>query len=311
MDEMRLRTSSKRPGLQPGCQDDKTTACLNDSLSRTFTRNIRRLRNWISHSLDDKPYDVRESFGNTLWTLSKRLLTAGILARYIVHLQPGLQANAEACKSALIFGAVGMSFNIANHKLWETYQINQDAQLAAFGVLNTILAYMVRDSLKHISDTFITKWIVADDGCGATVLDFEMGEELTKPWAAISKFHTRRKQHGWNVRHTLRFILAFTTGTCLLLQGAGMNTVGMPKRRWWPDASASNPSDDRFYFTNKTMRVENVSQMSVWGRSWNMIREGGDVSWELVRNYSALRVRRADLCNSGPRFCGGFQPRVS
>ncbi|KAK7517815.1 hypothetical protein IWZ03DRAFT_414643 [Phyllosticta citriasiana] len=37
-----------------------------------------------------------------------------------------------------------------------------------------------------------------------------------------------------------------------------MNTVAIPKARWWPDSRFINPADDdRFFFTNRTMRVAN------------------------------------------------------
>lgn len=197
-------------------------------------------------------------------------------------------------QSAILFGAAGTSFSITNRTLWHKFQISEDAQLAAFGILNTFLAYMVRDSLAHISDTLVTRWMVSKNGHGATVLDFDMKEEFSKPWIAVSNYFTRRASHGQAVRNASRFTIGLITGVCLLLQGAGMNTIGMPKARWWPDTRFINPDpgDDRFFFQNKTMRVANVSRMSVWDRSWNMILEGGDISWELVGRAFILNVRK-------------------
>lgn len=151
------------------------------------------------------------------------------------------------------------------------------------------MALLIRDSLKHISSTLITRWMVQEGGRGANVLDFEMQEELSKPWIAVSHFHERRKRNGWRTRDILRFVLGLATGISILLQGAGMNTVGMPKRRWWPDAPVVAPDsrDDRFFFTNKTMRVASVNYMSMWDRSWGMMQQAGNLSWQLV---SALNL---------------------
>lgn len=134
--------------------------------------------------------------------------------------------------------------------------------------------------------------MVIEKGNGATVLDFDMKEELSKPWTAISSYCTRRKQREKTVWKVSRLFICLVTSVCLLLQGAGMNTVGMPKRRWWPDTRFINPdpNDDRFFFQNKTMRITNVSRMSVWDRSWNMVREGGEVSWELVSPGFVLSI---------------------
>lgn len=48
-----------------------------------------------------------------------------------------------------------------------------------------------------------------------------------------------------------------------------MNTVGMPKARWWPDTRFidPNPKDERFFFSNKTYHVNQVSNEPLWQRS--------------------------------------------
>lgn len=141
---------------------------------------------------------------------------------------------------------------------------------------------MVRDSLGHITDTIITKWMISNHG--ASPLDFEIYDETIKPWKAVSNAHTRRKHSGWNVRNVLRFAICAVTGVCLLLQGASMNTIGMPKIRWWPDTRFTEPNrgDNRFFVTRPTMNVASVSYMSMWQRSFNTVLQGGDMSWEVV-----------------------------
>jgi hypothetical protein len=183
---------------------------------------------------------------------------------------------------AVALGAVQQSFDITKHNVFQRFQVNEDAQLAIFGLLNTLLALMVRDSLSHIADTVVTKWMISSRG--ASPLDFEMYEESIKPWIAIANVHTRRKKHGWNLRDGGRFFLCAATGICLLLQGASMNTIGMPKLRWWPDTRFVNPdpNDNRLFFNMPTKRVASVSYMAMWERGWQTVREGGAVSWEIV-----------------------------
>lgn len=40
---------------------------------------VRQLWGWATSLFDAKPYEVRESWGNTVWHLFKRLLTLSIL----------------------------------------------------------------------------------------------------------------------------------------------------------------------------------------------------------------------------------------
>ena len=141
---------------------------------------------------------------------------------------------------------------------------------------------MVRDSLSHIADSLVTKWMVSERG--ASALDFEMYDETIKPWRAVVNVHARRKQNGWSLRDGLRFTVYMVVGVCLLLQGASMNTIGLPKIRWWPDTRFVNPDplDERLYVTTPATKVATVSYMSVWDASFQTVRQGGVVSWEVV-----------------------------
>lgn len=141
---------------------------------------------------------------------------------------------------------------------------------------------MIRDSLSHITDTIITKWMISKHG--ASPLDFEMYDESIKPWVAISNVHARRKQRGWSIRDGFRFTICAVTGICLLLQGASINTIGMPKLRWWPDTRFMklDTEDERLFIKTRTLRVANVSYMSLWERGFHTIKQGGDVSWGVV-----------------------------
>lgn len=123
-----------------------------------------------------------------------------------------------------------------------------------------------------------------------------MYDELIKPWVAVGNVHARRKNGGRSVRDGLRFATCAVTGVCLLLQGASMNTIGMPKLRWWPDTRfvKVDIDDDRLFLETKMLQVASVSYMSVWGRSFQTIQQGGDVSWELVSEMCLCRILVSD-----------------
>lgn len=185
--------------------------------------------------------------------------------------------------SAIILGVLGQSFS-TRRWLWHGLWINQDAQLAAFGLINTLLSYGVGDSLSHIAGTTVTRWMVKEDDKGASTLDFDMEDEMREPWTAIANCYTRSENKDWTWKDFLRFVPVFIIGLSMVLLNAAMNTIAIPQDRWWPDLSFSNAvGDERAYFSNKTMRVTNVSRTAVWNQSWDMVREGpGEFSWDVV-----------------------------
>ena len=127
---------------------------------------------------------------------------------------------------------------------------------------------------------------------GASPVDFDLYEEFKKPWTAVAKLKERCKIGTRKSRAWLQFIGALVVGISILLLGAAMNTIAIPKSRWWPDTrfEAPQPPDDRFYFANQTSRVASVSRMPLWGQAWEMIREGGTASWEMVRSSGSTPV---------------------
>lgn len=56
----------------------KHTPQLKTTAKRTSSYG-GRVWSWIASLFEDKPYEVRESWGGTVWQLSKRLLTLSIL----------------------------------------------------------------------------------------------------------------------------------------------------------------------------------------------------------------------------------------
>lgn len=77
----RLSMSSHSAGEQPENGHEKTAR---DEMKKTFPDQIKTIWGSIQQSLDDKPYEVTDSWGNIIWNLSKRLLTIAILLRYVL-----------------------------------------------------------------------------------------------------------------------------------------------------------------------------------------------------------------------------------
>lgn len=69
---------------------------------------------------------------------------------------------------------------------------------------------------------------------GASFSDFSLKDELTKPWMTIHAFCTRYRRSRWSFASFGRFLLCLTISICVVLQGLAVNTIAIPKARWWP-----------------------------------------------------------------------------
>lgn len=144
-----------------------------------------------------------------------------------------------------------------------------------------------QEALSHIASTLLTSWMIQKGSRGATPSDLELFDEFNQPWTAFKNFLDRRKSEalaGRSWKNWFRLLSSLAIGVSVILLGAAMNTVLIPKTRWWPDTRFVEVRfpDDRFFFKNQTSRIGSVSRMSMWAQSWNMLRIGGPVSWEMV-----------------------------
>jgi hypothetical protein len=195
---------------------------------------------------------------------------------------------------AIVLGARGEPFNLSSRIT--AIGVDQDLQLTFIGLVNRIVEMLTQDALSHIASTILTSWMIRQ-GSGGTLSDLEMLDEFKQPWTALVNFLERRKPEalaGRSWKNGFRLLSSLAIGLSLLLLGAAMNTVAIPKTRWWPDTRFEVPRlpDDRFFFKNQTSRVGSVSRMSMWGQSWNMLRIGGSVSWEMVSFFICGSRRR-------------------
>ncbi|KXS97507.1 hypothetical protein AC578_4615 [Pseudocercospora eumusae] len=116
-------------------------------------------------------------------------------------------------------------------------EVDPDLQLALLGVFNKVLDLLVTKALTNFAGLLITMSMVAQGlhWSGVRLADFQLGEELTKPWESIEAFIQRGKTLGWRRAGWMRFTTTLIVSICVLLQGLAMNTLGYPKERWLTD----------------------------------------------------------------------------
>ncbi len=169
--------------------------------------------------------------------------------------------------SAIILGCTRQLWSLKAGTIWGS-QVQPDTQLAFLGVINKILDYLVTNVIEHIALLVITlrmTRVSSESGpAGVHPIDFEMKEQLLKPWIAISSFIERCHLLGWpclNHRSGAslsRFCVTMVVSICFLLQAAAMNTVGLPKARWYPDLWPKSKANDAL-MTLKTPRMNLTS----------------------------------------------------
>ncbi|KAF3933819.1 hypothetical protein ABW20_dc0110224 [Dactylellina cionopaga] len=107
-------------------------------------------------------------------------------------------------------------------------------------------------SIENLAGITITSMMVANIGkrgkstpSGASSLDFELANEMTKPWLAIYNFYKRVSLFGFakiGLRGSLKFVLTLLIGVTVLLMTSAINTVALPKQRWTPETTYCTPA---------------------------------------------------------------------
>lgn len=128
-------------------------------------------------------------------------------------------------------------------------EVDQDLQLILIGAMNKTLDVVVQAVLEHMARLYNTLWMIPS-GEGATMQDTQIKNEMAKPWAAIRAYWRRHYAVGFWAWGTIgRLFLTLAISTSVMLLGAGLNTIGWPKKRWYPDHVRTmnlteNPSKD-------------------------------------------------------------------
>jgi hypothetical protein len=115
-------------------------------------------------------------------------------------------------------------------------------------------------TLQHISAVLLTAWMaLPTDHPGIDIDDFELEDELTKPWVTIYNFSSKLRKVGWKGIKWLvlmRYLLEFAAAVCVLLLGASINIIALPKLRWKPYTGSG------VYPETPLLRIQNIS----WAR---------------------------------------------
>lgn len=199
-------------------------------------------------ALDERPHlrtsetqtQLRAGTYDVLWIVSFRVFSIGILV------------------GCLALGAKRQVFGLREQR-YNFFELSVDVQLAVFGIVNKILDYLVEDAVFHICGVTLTTWM-ALSRTGARTLDFQMQDEFTKPWITVLNLVRRVQLFGWRgigLLGVLRFVVTLATAVSVLLLGAGVNTIGIPKERW---AYGTELWTNRYRITSvEWPRAENIA----------------------------------------------------
>lgn len=202
--------------------------------------------------------------------------------------------------SAIVFGSLSTVFNF-NDRTFLSFTVDDDLQLAIIGFLNKILDLFVQASLKHTASILLTIWMAllpsTSPFSGASLLDFELRNELLQPWTCILNFHRRRTAHGFRALGwlgILRFAACLCTSLCVLLLALSVNTIGIPKERWLPNSADNGWRETdavRASLTLETPRtqIQNVHWMNFWDHGFDAVGGGPD-SWDMAGGLAAAEA---------------------
>lgn len=214
-------------------------------------------------SLDATTFRLRPSFNQWFWITLARCFTLAALI------------------TALVFGATGKVFGVAVKSIFGA-SVDADTQLAAIGFVNKILDVLVQKSLEESAFVCLTLWMTTQGADGVHLDDFQLKDELTKPWFAIWNFGKRRRLHGW--RYGLlpdlgRLLITLATSISVLLLAVAINTLGPPKLRWYPEVSNSPRSILPYAsITHPRLTFIGLDWMNFWNEGF-AITGGGNPSW--------------------------------
>ncbi|RDL36460.1 uncharacterized protein BP5553_05812 [Venustampulla echinocandica] len=195
---------------------------------------------------------------------------------------------------AIFFGASWRTFNFSDTSIFG-FGINVDVQLALVGFLNKVLDVFVQASLKHTASIFLTVWMALGSRfSGVNMIDFQLKEELTQPWTCILNFWTRCSVLGWKglgYWGVFRFIACLGVSTCVLLLALAVNTVGIPKARWYPNGAGGGwrLTDDvrkSMTITSPCMMLNGLDWMNYWNTGQNLVGSGGS-AWDAALALAA------------------------
>lgn len=176
----------------------------------------------------------------------------------------------------IVLGSKGITFGLGDFAM-RSVTVSVDVQLAAIGLVNKIVDMFVQASLKHTASILLTMWMAVGSSKhhGVSLLDFELKSELTQPWTCIYNFHKRRTLHGWRGLGSagiLRFVISLSISCCVILLALAINTVGVPKERWYPDSGG--PGTFRLTDARKRLLTITTPRMQLYSLDWSGLSNG-------------------------------------
>ncbi|OKL61122.1 hypothetical protein UA08_03094 [Talaromyces atroroseus] len=192
-------------------------------------------------------YGVKQAVQLTADDEDKLRLSARPLCREWLKLMPSLgfrMLQIAILAVILAFGGKQQAFNLSDDQVGQNIDVSVDIQLAVFGVVNKLLDYLIDTALDHAVSVTLTLWMacsISDRFAGIKIDDFSMKEELSKPWIAIWACLQRCRKGDSCLFSIARGLLCLAVSLSVVLQGASVNTIGMPKARWAPTYTSGVP----------------------------------------------------------------------
>ncbi|KAF3000848.1 hypothetical protein E8E13_007130 [Curvularia kusanoi] len=240
--------------------------------------------------------------------------------------------------TGIAFG--GSSFNIVLKDFtlsW--YSIDSDLQLALLGFFNKVLDVLLVSSLEYTASVLLTTWMTAEPRkapCGASFNDFDVKNELTKPWMTIRSFAKRSdwswknvksltfwkslgSWEGWRRRASWksfgRFVLCLCISVCVLLQGLAINTIAIPKERWFPNRpdahngwTITKQARRDFTITHPKVYLETLTWSHETKLATSNIGDKAAPAWAAAVSASRAVESIADMMLEYSRYWTGWQP---
>lgn len=180
--------------------------------------------------------------------------------------------------TAIAFGGASQVFTIKSQAVLGS-TVDPDLQLAFLGLINKIMDLFVVKILQVTASVVLTLWMTKAPHSGIRLADFELAEELTKPWAALSEFQERWSNRGMKHAGWFRLLITLSTSVCVLLQGLAINTIGVPKERWSPELPNITGSHPRVH-------LQSVDWGNFWNDAWGTVGDGYK-SWQVTESFIA------------------------
>jgi hypothetical protein len=191
-----------------------------------------------------------------------------------------------AILTAIGFGGSSRNFSVTTKRVLGS-TVDADLQLAFLGLINKIMDLLITKALQITAGVVVTVWMTRPRSePGVRLADFDLGEELTKPWEACAKFSERWSTFGWKRAGWRRLLITLPVSVCVLLQGLAINTIGVPKERWYPEPRQPDTA------AHPVAEYHGLDWMNFWNQAFQTVG-GGDKSWRAMDGYIASSTHLA------------------